>query len=250
MDHEGQTGIIIDSAGHRLMGTLFMPPGEAPRPTAVLLHGLPGIEKLYDVAHALRDLGWCSLLFHYRGSWGSEGAYRFKNLPADVKAAVDFLSRGDYPHVDTNRLVLIGHSMGGWAAVLAAVADPRIKAMAALGAVTDPKSWIITHQAAAQDCTPWLNGVTPAQMVEEWAGLNEEWSPVEQVHRLAPRPLLVLHGGADKIVPHRQGQALYERAGEPKEIIIMPDANHAFSWHRPALRKYLLEWLDRVVSSE
>jgi hypothetical protein len=40
--------------------------------TAILIHGLPGIEKRLDIAYGLRDLGWNCLYFHFRGCWGSD----------------------------------------------------------------------------------------------------------------------------------------------------------------------------------
>ena len=86
IEHEGQTGVYFDSGGHRLLGTLFLAQGDEPGPTAVILHGVPGIEKNYDLAHALRDHGWNSLIFHYRGCWGSERTYALKTIPHDVHA--------------------------------------------------------------------------------------------------------------------------------------------------------------------
>ena len=54
----------------------------------VLLHGFPGEERNLDLAHALGRSGWSVLFFHYRGAWGSEGAFSFRNVIGDVKAAV------------------------------------------------------------------------------------------------------------------------------------------------------------------
>ena len=65
MTHSGQTGILIPSQGYDLLGTLFLAPGDKPKPTAVLLHGIPGIEKNYDLALNLRNHGWNALIFHY-----------------------------------------------------------------------------------------------------------------------------------------------------------------------------------------
>ena len=197
MPHQGQAGVYFNSDGHRLLGTLFLARGDAPKPTAVILHGIPGIEKNYDLALALRDSGWNSLIFHYRGSWGSEGRYVLQTIPEDVRAALDDLGTGRYPQVDPHRLVLVGHSLSGWAAVLSAVADPRVRALA-----------------------------------------------VEQVARLAPRPLLVVHGGADEAVPVAQAEALFARADEPRKLVIHPEANHSFTWHRPWLRDQILGWLE------
>ena len=70
-EHEGIAGATFDSDGHRLIGTLYLARGEEPKPTVLLLHGCPGLEKNLDLAVLLRDRGWNSLVFHYRGCWGS-----------------------------------------------------------------------------------------------------------------------------------------------------------------------------------
>jgi dipeptidyl aminopeptidase/acylaminoacyl peptidase len=246
MPHQGQTGVYFDSGGHRLLGTLFLAQGDAPKPTAVILHGIPGIEKNYDLAHALRDSGWNSLIFHYRGSWGSEGRYVLQTIPTDVRAALDDLSSGRYPQVDPARLVLVGHSLGGWAAVLAAAGDPRVRAVAVYGAVTDPRALPFTAAGAAAEFTPWLQGLTPDDFFDQWHALDAALIPVEQVARLASRSLLVLHSRADEVVPVSQAQALYARAGEPRTLVLHPEANHSFTWHRPWLRGQILDWLDQL----
>jgi len=244
MPHQGQAGICFDSGGHRLLGTLFLARGDRPKPTAVILHGIPGIEKNYDLAHVLRDRGWNSLIFHYRGCWGSEGDYVLRTIPDDVRAALDDLSSGRYPQVDPARLVLVGHSLGGWAAVLAAAADPRVQAVAAYGAVTDPRQFPFTSADAAAEFTPWLQGLTPGDFFDQWHALDAAYVPVEQVARLALRPLLVVHGHADEVVPVAQAEALFARADDPRTLVIHPEANHSFTWHRPWLRDQILGWLD------
>jgi dipeptidyl aminopeptidase/acylaminoacyl peptidase len=246
MPHQGQTGVYFDSGGHRLLGTLFLARGDAPKPTAVILHGIPGIEKNYDLAHALRDGGWNSLLFHYRGSWGSGGHYVLRTIPTDVRAALDHLSSGRYPQVDPARLVLVGHSLGGWAAVLAAAGDPRVCAVAVCGAVTDPRALPFTAAGAAAEFTPWLQGLTPEGFLDQWQALDAAYAPIEQVARLAPRPLFILHGRADEVVPVSQAETLYARAGEPRLLSVHPEANHSFTWHRPWLRDQILGWLKHL----
>ncbi|MDX1614480.1 MAG: hypothetical protein R3300_09230, partial [Candidatus Promineifilaceae bacterium] len=62
--HEGQIGVVFASEGWPLLGTLYLTAEATPGPTAILLHGLPGIEKNVDLAHALRQAGWNSLIFH------------------------------------------------------------------------------------------------------------------------------------------------------------------------------------------
>jgi hypothetical protein len=57
-EHEGITGVTFDSDGHRLVGTCYLARGDEPKPTALLPHGCPGLEKNLDLAVTLRDRGW------------------------------------------------------------------------------------------------------------------------------------------------------------------------------------------------
>src|SRR5271165_4423214 len=131
-EDEGLTGVTFDSDGHRLVGVLYLARGEEPKPTVLLLHGCPGLEKNLDLAVRLRDRGWNALLFHYRGCWGSAGRYDLRTIPRDVTAAVSYLA--DSPLVDPDRIAVVGHSLGGWAAVVVAAAEPRLRAVAVYGA--------------------------------------------------------------------------------------------------------------------
>lgn len=243
MTHEGQTGVVFESGGYRLLGTLFLARDAVPCPTAVILHGVPGIEKNVDLAHALREADWNSLIFHYRGCWGSAGDYTLRTIPADVRAALDFLGHCDLP-VDASKLVLIGHSLGGWAALLAAD-DPRVKALAVYGAVIQPERLPFDAALAAVEFTPWLNGISAEEFGRQWAALGPEHRPLERVGRIPPRPLLIVHGEQDGVVPVAQARAL-AAAAPAADLRIHPGGNHAFAWHRPWLRDQILTWLSSL----
>src|SRR5260370_2577157 len=133
-EEEGITGVTFDSDDNQLVGVLYLARGKAPKPTVLVLHGCPGLEKNLDIAIALRDTGWNSLIFHYRGCWGSAGRYDLRTVPQDVRAAADHLQEAGYPGVDPDRLAVAGHSLGGWAAVQAAVADRRLRALGSIAA--------------------------------------------------------------------------------------------------------------------
>ena len=64
-EHEGIAGVTFDSDGHRLVGTFYLARGDEPKPTALLLHGCPGLEKNLDLAVTLRDRGWNALVFRW-----------------------------------------------------------------------------------------------------------------------------------------------------------------------------------------
>lgn len=245
MTHAGLQSMFFESDGERLLGTFFQARGEGAKPTVVLLHGLPGIEKNYDLGLGLRARGWNCLLFHYRGCWGSSGSYDLRTLTRDVGRAVDEVTSGKYPLVDPEKIVLCGHSMGGWAAVVAGAQDEarnsRVKAVVALAAVSETAAWGFDEAAAEKQFTPWLTDVSPAQLVAQWGELPNAHDVVEKI---APRPLLIVHGDADASVPVSHAHMLAEAAGEPVTVHIMAGADHGFSWERPELINLVGEWLD------
>lgn len=219
------------------------PRGPGPRPVALLLHGIPGIEKNYDLAHMLRENGWVSVLFHYRGCWGSQGVYGLDTIPVDVKAAIDHVESGRYPQVDCRKIFLVGHSLGGWAAVLAGAVDERVRGVAVYGAVADPRALRWSQTTLRKEFIPWLNGISAYELGRQWAALGEELIPVAQVSKVSPRPLLILHGARDEEMPVAQAHALYERAQDPRAMEIHPQAGHTFEWERAWLRRRLMGWL-------
>ncbi|MCJ7624841.1 MAG: prolyl oligopeptidase family serine peptidase, partial [Anaerolineaceae bacterium] len=190
---------------------------------------------------------WNSLIFHYRGCWGSAGVYTLKTIPSDVIAALDYLSSGKFPQVDSSQLFLIGHSLGGWAAVLVGASDNRVGGVIAIAPLATPEEIQITNDDAAQMYCPWLPGLSPVNLVTQWNELDSEFMPTEQVEKISPKSLLILHGSNDELIPVSQSEALYARAREPREIIIYPEANHSFVWHRQWLQSTVVEWLHNRI---
>ena len=101
---------------------LFAASGAGPKPTLILMHGLPGNERNLDLAQAVRRAGWNVLTFTYRGAWGSPGNFSIHGAVEDAAAALAFArsARGAGLSIDPARLVLAGHSMGGLTAMLTA----------------------------------------------------------------------------------------------------------------------------------
>ena len=243
--HEGITGVTFRSDGNRLVGVLYLARGDAPKPTVLLLHGCPGLEQNLDIAIALRDCGWNSFVFHYRGCWGSAGRYDLRTVPQDVRAAADHLQQAGYPGVDPDRLAVAGHSLGGWAAVLAAAADERLRAVVAIAAPAELGFASADSEALDREFTRFL-AVTPAELRRQQAEVGGWHRPADVVAAISPRPLLVVHGSADEWIPAAASRQLYERAGQPSRYVEIDGANHAFAWHRAALRDLVTGWLTET----
>ena len=153
----GLDGVTFTSKDCRLLGGFYKAAGETPRPTAVLLHGLPGIEKHLDIAYSLRDLGWNCLYFHFRGCWGSEGAYSLDGLADDTRAAVEWILK--QPSVDKDRIALLGASTGSHPAFLYGAADPLIRAIVGISPLVEPRAFQFPKEMA-DEFAGMLNGVT------------------------------------------------------------------------------------------
>lgn len=243
-EDEGITGVTFHSDGNQLVGVLYLARGQAAKPTVLLLHGCPGLEKNLDLAIALRDSGWNSLIFHYRGSWGSDGRYDLRTVPQDVRAAADHLQEAGYPGVDPDRLAVAGHSLGGWAAVQAAAADQRLRAVISIAAPAELGFAAADSGALEREFTRFL-AVTPTELRHQ-AEAGTWLRPADVVGAIAPRPLLVVHGSADEWIPPSASRLLHERAGQPNRYVEIDGANHAFAWHRAALRDLVTGWLTET----
>jgi pimeloyl-ACP methyl ester carboxylesterase len=120
--------LAIPSAGSKLQGFMYQAAGKGYHPTLFLLHGFPGNERNLDLAQVVRSKGWNVVYFNYRGAWGSQGQFSFKNCVEDVVNAVHYLKQEkERLKVDVNHLVLFGHSMGGWVTLKAVQQLPEIK---------------------------------------------------------------------------------------------------------------------------
>ena len=125
----GSTELFIPSGNSLVAGLIYSANGPQKHPTLLLLHGYPGNERNLDLAQVVRAHGWNVIYFDYRGSWGSQGKFSFKNCVEDVVNVVAFCKKyQDSLKIDTSNMVLFGHSMGGWILPLKRYSNcPRLK---------------------------------------------------------------------------------------------------------------------------
>ena len=122
------TELFIPSGNSQIAGLIYSANGLQKHPTLLLLHGYPGNERNLDIAQVVRSHGWNVIYFDYRGSWGSQGKFSFKNCVEDVVNVVAFCNKyQDSLKIDTSNIVLFGHSMGGWVCLKALQELPAVK---------------------------------------------------------------------------------------------------------------------------
>lgn len=241
--------LTIDSHGVPLLGVLHIPAGPGPHPVVVLLHGFPGNERNFDLAQALRRAGYAALVFHHRGSWGVGGSYSWGHVLEDavaVVAAVRDLVFAAAHRLDPSRVALVGHSLGGFAALMTAAADPEIAAVASIAGL-DFGAVDTASLSFDEDLLP-LRGTSSEALVAEMRAAGDAWSLPGLAPRLAERPVLLVGTGLDTVTPvathHEPVVGAYLAASVALEHRVFT-TDHALSDHRVALARTLVDFLDR-----
>jgi len=145
--------------------------------------------------------------------------------------------------VDPGRIAVLGHSLGGWAAIVTAAAEPRLRAVAVYGAPARlGEALRLSPDQVNAEFTRFL-ATTPEEFASQAAVVAERTDALAAAGAIGPRPLLVVHGTADRWVPVTQARELRERAGSCCRYVEVEGADHAFSWHRAELADLMLGWL-------
>jgi len=248
--HPAQMTVLhIPTHGVQINGIVYQPSGAGPFPTLVICHGLPGNEKNLDLAQAVRRAGWNAVSFNYRGSWGSPGVFRFAQNIEDADAVLAYLRDPENAKrlgVDTHRIAIAGHSMGGWVTVNVASHDHGLFGAILISAADMAKVGEVPREKLVQlmaDDMETLTGVTAESMADDAHGLGAAFRFDSAAAGLAQTPLLVLTSddglapAADALVRAIQAQ------GGKKVTATHVATDHSWSDHRIALESTIINWL-------
>ena len=138
--------------------------------------------------------------------------FRVKTAPGPIDdGTADVLAGLDWlESQQVHAVALIGHSYGGAIVIRAGARSSSVAGIAALATQTA--------------------GIDPPDL-----------------GRIAPRPLMLVHGAADWRLPARLSQWVYEMAGEGRELHILERATHSLRQRRAEVWRLLIDWLDRVM---
>ena len=241
------------SGGSLLSAHLARPPVRADvtsAPAVVLAHGYPSdVQSAEQAAAALPELadrmaaemGWLALALSFRGCGRSEGDFSLAGWLQDLLAAVAHLQATE----PVAGVWIAGFGTGGALAVCAAAEEPAIQGVAALGAPADFDDWashprrLLEH---AREVGIIKDATFPAS-VDSWSRELRDLSAIASAPKLAPRPLLVVHGSDDDLVPVFDARVIVDAHGGA-ELRIMRGAGHRLR-HDPRAVAVLLGWLDR-----
>ena len=253
----GAKGLVMESHGATVFGRILTPAlyeNEGPRPVVVLCHGFPGQEQNIDLAQALRRAGEYVVYFSYRGVWGSHGNYAFAHLMEDVHTVVDYVRSGaaGLP-MDTENLYLIGHSMGGFAALNALATGLQVK-KAILMAPCDHASRYFADREKflaglpARATSGYFHVAHPKVWVEEFEAHAADWHFPNLTDRL-PRqiPYRFIGGLQDVTTPPAQHiePLLHRMEAEGFDVAYYTfEDSHSF----PASRVALADLVTRLLA--
>ena len=254
-------GILIPGKRGRLLSVLYTAAGEGVHPTVLLLHGIPGCERNFDLAQSLRRAGFHVMTFHYSGSWGSDGSYSLANDLEDTNTVLDFVLQDRKYGFDKQHIYAVGHSLGGF--VCGQLSAYRFESKGAvllmpcdigrlpLIAQEDPASWQ-TIQEVLEDSAQWLSGTSGEALLREALDRSADFRLESAAEALAQKPVLCIGGTLDIYTPpvlHCEplAHAVQEAGGTSIQTVSYP-TDHFFADYRLTVAETVTTFLKEQLS--
>jgi fermentation-respiration switch protein FrsA (DUF1100 family) len=199
---------------------------------------------MLDVAAMLHRNCYNVLLFDWRAHGESDGdrtTFGYEEVK-DLAAALDYVS--SRPEVDPERIGVLGNSMGAAIAIRGGAALPQLKAVVSDSPYPSLQDSIEVGVRRRGPLGLWPLRPLALLLGIKTIGVDPDLvRPIDEIDEISPRPVLIMHGGRDELVPDDTGDRLYTAAAEPKFLWYAPDAAHV----RLSTR-YPAEYEARVVA--
>jgi fermentation-respiration switch protein FrsA (DUF1100 family) len=205
----------------------------------VIVHGAGSAKENHaDFGRACAAAGWAALAYDQRGH-GDGDDQLSAEVVADVGRMARFLASRD--GVDGRRVCVRGSSMGGFVAIHGAATSPAIAGVIAIcpageehlrRGLREGSLDVRADEAARADLTAWLG----------------EHDLREAVELLGAKPLMLIHAEGDERIPSEFSEQLFERAAEPRKLILLPGGHHRSAQHDAELQGIALRWMERALS--
>ncbi|WP_018609830.1 alpha/beta hydrolase [Uliginosibacterium gangwonense] len=206
--------VSFQSKDGTLLSGWFVPAQGFSRPqdakgTVIHFHGnAENMSSHWLLVSWLPQRGFNVFVFDYRGYGQSHGSPEPKGVFEDANSAIDYVRQR--PDIDPLRLLVFGQSLGG------------TNAIAAVGAGNRSGVKAVAIEATFYSYSTIANQTLPG------AGLlvSDQYSAERYIAKLAPIPLLLLHGTADEVIPYDHAKMLLQQAQPPKTLITVPGGGH------------------------
>ncbi len=221
-----------------------------PRPAVVICHGLPattgGAVTAGRSYHVLADrvaaeMGWSALVLNYRGCGRSEGDFSLLGWVEDVRAAVEHVSA----RTRARGVWVSGFGTGGAIAIRAAADTPAVLGAVSVGAPADFLDWAANSERLLRHAreSAMVRSESFPPDPKAWRDQFAMFSAAAAADRLAPRPLMVVHGSDDELVSSLDARAIADAHGAA-DLRIIAGGSHRLRYD-PRCISLVLGWLDR-----
>jgi uncharacterized protein len=227
----------VISDGITIRGRVMFPAERPARlyPTVIVCHGIPGVgtarpkdDPGYEgLAEEFTSEGIAAAIFNFRGCGDSGGNFDMAGWARDLEAVVDVAL--NTPHVDPTRVMVLGFSGGGAAAIRVAAESDKIFSLAVVGT---PADFGIFEQDPVKIVADFRErGIIkdpdfPAN-VDRWLSGFTDIEPKRWIKHFRGKHLLIVHGDADELIPLEQAHELKEAAPEGiSELVVIPGGAH------------------------
>ncbi|MBQ3032453.1 MAG: alpha/beta fold hydrolase [Anaerotignum sp.] len=195
-------GAVLEGKRGRILVTIFRAGGEGKHPTILLAHGIPGVEKNLDLAQGLRRVGFHVVTYHYSGSWNSAGDYGIGHCLEDSETVLEYIRNDTEMNFDTEKLYVVGHSMGVFIAAHLAAKHPELKAAVCV-APCDMGEGMMSEKGRGQmlaifeSAVPWLSGTSVQALFDETEQNKGKYQLSGLAEALKHTPVYVLNAKLD-----------------------------------------------------
>jgi putative redox protein len=251
-----QRVVFTGATGVQLAARLDLP-DTAPRAYALFAHCFTcgkNLRAATAISRSLNAAGIAVLRFDFTGLGESEGDFAdttFATNVADLVAASAYLAAEHMPPA-----LLIGHSLGGAAVLLAASAIPSARAVVTIGAPADPGHVLKLLEPSrpeieAQGCVMIHIGERSVPITREFLAALEETGVTAAIGELK-RPLLICHAPLDRIVSIDSAAQIYQQARHPKSFLSLDEADHLLRRREDAeyAGSVIAAWAARYLPEE
>src|SRR5215471_18739558 len=267
------TSVEVKRDGIPFVLAIYRPPSQQPLGTVVLLTAFPGARiaegfspREQSLAAALAKSGYGVVRFNYIGSWANTGLFSWFGGVLDTEAVLRFLRTDEEARslgIDGSRFILVGHSYGGWVALMTAARDPTIRCVAVMASanlgvggkqirddVIAYKRSVAFYEEVLSESKHPIRAQSASALADDTIEHAEAWDLANHVEQLRSRQLLFISAEQDQLAPReiyvqplidglRRSNATMVRA------VTIAGADHNFRREGPQVNEMLEGWIAK-----